>query len=605
MELSVLPAFSHSRCCSNRLLPVCSSSKTEFCGIVMASNDLSIATYNYDKTMANNYGSIDDGIVPPGATKWESRCIMIDVQKTFDSNQSIKIDLTSTLGASSQLPLAVKKAVRYWFLPTVNTKTEVVGYINNACRRNGFKISTLSNSKQGLDRRAQLVCSRGIVARRPRGKSHGVQTTTTRPVNVEEKCPFSLTVYECRKSGRWYLRKFGNGSRMHCGHCQLMPDQVGLRRYQRLTERDGSKWNEQQDRANTELEEQIESEVRLLENGVRSPEKDAKIMNAETGPVKTTNSPTSTKPQTNPMMGLPTQNPTNQMQAQNQKQVMGYIASLRDRILYRDYTDRLIMERARRFKEVEASMNGYGFLGGVQPYLNNGGGALQDQIGALSQKNSMNPFNRSMLGPMGGNQITNGQMPAGLPNHVGKGEIPSLIGVPAGEISSVDSKSSNASSSINQDQNNVGRSSNTEIKVGEGQNNGDRKRRRNDDDFQTSQSKIVDREKSLNNATAIHDHCSSYIGESFRTDLAGEEITKKRSIATDQALPDRAGSNAYGFRGKNEGEFQSDDSKEPSVAADDIASDQCNAYTETFDNYADEYAMLRPMASYNYPTGQD
>jgi len=396
-----------------------------------------------------------------------------------------------------------------------------------------------------------------------------------------------------------------------------MPDQVGIRRYQHLTERDGSKWNEQQAQqaranANAEIEEQIESEVCVLEKVVRSSEKDAKIMNAETGPVKTPNSPTPTKPQTNPMMGLPTQNPAQQLQAQNQKHIMGYIASLRDRILYRDYTDRLIMERARRFKEVEAGMNGYDFLGGVQPYRNNGGGALQDQIGALSQKNLMNNFNRSMLGPMGVNPITNGQMHAGLLNDVGKGEIPSLIGVPAGESSSVYSKSSNASSSINQDQNNVGRSSNAEIKVGEGQNNIDRKRRRNDADFQTSQSKIVDNVKSLNdavkdvnNATAIHGHRSSDKGESYRTDLVDKEITKKRSIATDQALPDRVGSNAYGFSGDKEGEFQSDDSKEPSVATDDIASDQCDAYTETFDNYVDEYAMLRPMASYNYPTGQD
>lgn len=582
---------------------------------MMASNDLSMATYNYDKTtMANKYGSIDDGIAPPGATKWESRCIMLEVQKTLDSNESIKIDLTSTLGAYSQLPLAVKKAVRYWFLPTVSTKTEVVRYINDACRQNGFKISTLSNSKQGLDRRAQLVCSRGIVARKPRGKSTGVQTTTSRPVNNEEKCPFSLTVYECRKSGRWYLRKFGNGSRMHCGHCQLLPDQVGIRRYQHLTERDGSKWNKQQGRANAEmLDEQIESEVCALENGIRSPEKDAKITMAETGPMKTTNPPTPTKPQTNPLMGLPNPNSAQQMQVQNQQHVLGYIAGLRERILYRDLTERLILEQARRFKEAEASMNGYGFLGGVQLYRNNGGGTLQDQMGALSQKNAMNSFNRIMLGPMGGNQtITNGQMQAALLNHVGKGEIPSLIGIPAGESSSVDSKSSNTSSSINQDQNNVGRSSNTETKVGEGQNNGDRKRKRNDDEFQTSQSKIVDHEKSLcdavkdvKNETAVHNHRSYDKGESFRRDLVDKEITKKRSIANDQTLPDHVGSNAYGSSGDNEGEFQCDDSKEPSVATDDIASDQCAANTETFDSYADEYAMLRPMANYNYSTDQD
>ena len=174
---------------------------------------------------------------------WESRGLIVEVHKRLDSTKSpVKIDLAATLGAASDLPLVVKKAVRYWFDPTIKTKDEVVRYVNEVCRQNGFKISTLSNSKQGLDRRAQLVCSRGIVARKPRGKSQSVQTTTTRPITIEEKCLFSLTVYECRKSGRWYIRKYGNGSKIHCGHCQLLPEQVGIRSFQNLTERVGEGW---------------------------------------------------------------------------------------------------------------------------------------------------------------------------------------------------------------------------------------------------------------------------------------------------------------------------------------------------------------------------
>uniref|UniRef100_A0A7S4EH16 Uncharacterized protein n=1 Tax=Pseudo-nitzschia australis TaxID=44445 RepID=A0A7S4EH16_9STRA len=178
---------------------------------------------------------------------WESQNLVIRVHKSLNSGiPPITIDLAKTLGSASDLPLAIKKACRYWFDPSIKTKVDVVRYINAICRQSGFKISTLSNSKQGLDRRAQLVCSRGIIARKPRGKSLSVQTTTTRPITSEEKCPFSITVYECRQSGRWYIRKYGNGSKMHCGHCKLLPEQVGIRQFQSLTERNGETWSDEQ-----------------------------------------------------------------------------------------------------------------------------------------------------------------------------------------------------------------------------------------------------------------------------------------------------------------------------------------------------------------------
>ena len=186
---------------------------------------------------------------------WESNDLVIHVHKSLNSGiPPITIDLAKTLGAASDLPLAIKKACRYWFDPCIKTKVDVVRYINAICRQNGFKISTLSNSKQGLDRRAQLVCSRGIIARKPRGKSQCVQTTTTRPITSQEKCPFSITVYECRQSGRWYIRKYGNGSKMHCGHCKLLPEQVGIRQFQSLTERNGETWSDEQIKDTSENE---------------------------------------------------------------------------------------------------------------------------------------------------------------------------------------------------------------------------------------------------------------------------------------------------------------------------------------------------------------
>ncbi|VEU34101.1 unnamed protein product [Pseudo-nitzschia multistriata] len=189
----------------------------------------------------------DPAAQPNDSLNWESRGLVVQVYKSLDTAQPpVSIDIASTLGAGSDLPLAIRKACRFWFDPSIKTKGDVSRYLNSVSRSNGFKISTLSNSKQGLDRRAQLVCSRGMVARKPRGKRATVQTTTTRPISNEQKCPFSFTVYECRRSARWYFRKFGNGSRMHCGHCKLLPQQVGIRQFQNLTERNGENWSEDQ-----------------------------------------------------------------------------------------------------------------------------------------------------------------------------------------------------------------------------------------------------------------------------------------------------------------------------------------------------------------------
>ena len=287
---------------------------------------------------------------------WESRGLIIEAYKTTNSTQPpIKVDIASTLGASSNLPLAVKKAVRYWFGPDIKTKNDVVQYINQTCRHNGFKISTLSNSKQGLDRRAQLVCSRGIIARKPRGKNIGVQTTTTRPVSLHEKCPFSLTVYECRKSGRWYLRKHGNGSRMHCGHIRLLPEQVGIRCFQSLTERDGERWSGKLTSTvctPADGKGRHGDSVKRATNDadcLSTTEAVAPNLTRPTAPVHARQNDlprTNSIQQTGPCIGMNLGLTQIQNARQSKEQLMNYIDGLRNRIAYRNVDDRFLLERA-------------------------------------------------------------------------------------------------------------------------------------------------------------------------------------------------------------------------------------------------------------------
>jgi len=541
-----------------------------------SNNKLSMGINDSGITMASPYDRPENDDVPPGATTWESHGIMIDVHKSLDSIEpAFKVDLASTLGASTSLPLAIKKAVRYWFGPEVKTKIDVVRYINNACRRNGFKISTLSNSKQGLDRRAQLVCSRGIIARKPRGKSSSVQTTTTRPVSVEEKCPFSITVYECRKSGRWYLRKFGNGSKMHCGHCKLLPDQVGIRRYQSLTERNGSQWCERIRDSPDMHSGENESEICNRVNDKLSPEMELQKMNAGMG--KSPNLPTMTNAQINPLLGVPVKNPIQQIQEQNQKLISGYIANLQNRILYRDYTDRLIMERARRMKDIEAGLNAFGLQG--IPHLN---------FNAI-QNDQRNNFNRGLLEQMIGNQIAMGQIPdcANRSEHTRTPKIPSLIRV-GRESPGAISKSSSASSSINREQSSCGSSASaSESNFSGYQKKDNRKRKRNDDTLLSSPSKIMSHENSSNDAEKDKD-----------------AITKTKNVTNAQPVPDNVGSHKSRMSIYNGKKVEGTNLQEQTVDKDPTTSNQCPANTEGFDNLADEYAMLRPMAIHDYPTGQ-
>ena len=607
--------------------------------------------------MANHYDHPDNA-GPAAATgtaimKWESRGLMIDVCKNLDTNSPlIKIDLASTLGASSNFPLAVKKAVRYWFMPELKTKTEVVQYINSMCRRNGFKISTLSNSKQGLDRRAQLVCSRGIVARKPRGKSESVQTTTTRPITLQEKCPFSLTVYECHKSGRWYLRKFGNGSRMHCGHCQLQPDQVGVRRYQNLTERIGTEWSEAATSLSPDewgMHEEIDVRACVRAIDEESSEKDP-----------SSDSPKNKKTLMNPRTRLSANNPIEKKG--NQQEILGYFAGLRDRIIYNDYNDRLLMERARLFQGIESEINEFGRS--VQPYRyqnannnfqngtrNGPHEMLSNPIGALSQKHLAN--NRYGGSPNTFNAVakySNEQLIEMLSNQVGlrtlssflkKNEIQqqhddeSICGLKVPNRLERRAESDFRSIDSNTKSINTPNLSTHEDETKRDRNNNiNRKRMRADDDLcrtpNVHPEKVVSDEKiGADNSTPIHDHFRSEslsasdtknieLGQkgSIRSkiNIVSNEITKHRNVTDDQCMPETVGSNAGKVSDRtNEGENkleghikirkgiqnENDNSQKPTGMTDFSSDPYADVTCETF---GAEYAMLRPMAVYDYPS---
>jgi hypothetical protein len=658
-------------------------------------------------------------VIPTGSTIWESRGIMINVYKTLDSRlPPMKVDVASTLGASNHLPLALKKAVRYWFGPDIKSKNDVVVYINEMCRQNGFKISTLSNSKQGLDRRAQLVCSRGVIARKPRGKSQAVQTTTTRPTSLTEKCPFSLTVYECRKSSRWYIRKYGNGNKMHCGHCQLLPEQVGIRRFQNLTERVGGDWHDRT--GNNDIYERNKIDNAADDKSPR--ENPSRASNTSKHPDPSTLS----EPRMHFGLGglgaesAVAQNQDrnrnriqnqNEIQNQNRNQILNYIGSLRDRIAFRNYSDQLLLERALRFQDVKPEMNGFGWPGSnnnfqqqqqqqqrqqQQQYLgasndidsgmrNSNRGVMLDRIRTQSQSNSTT-IDGGLLEYFVGNKHINDQISNCIdrsPNHVGierRGQngirnevstmdtrnLPNAINL-VGErgetdFRNINTKSRNVISNI-QDQKHFSNLSNTEGNhFGDRiSNNDDRKMKTNDDDFcRSSQSMNTHRKVELNNAKNVIDNnmipihgenrrCCESLLANGRIDSCATGFDKGQngSVRSKLVNSKSAGSNAFagGKTGERETHLedrietrkeisgQSTYLQKSTAVADCIGSSSCakstaqtlqeretgpvdqtsvlghvsndtdnyaNEKTVTSPSFADEYAMLRPMAVYDY-----
>lgn len=531
--------------------------------------------------MEKYYDPTIDKFASGSSMKWESRGLIIGMHKALDSRlPPINIDVASTLGSSNNLPLAVKKAVRYWFHPGIKTKNDVVRYVNEACRHNGFKISTLSNSKQGLDRRAQLVCSRGIIARKPRGKSQGIQTTTSRPISQEEKCPFSLTVYECRQSARWYIRKYGNGSRMHCGHCQLLPEQVGIRRFQNLTEKNGEDWCEGDLIINSSIHERHRDEKVGERSHITGDESSAKkisneILDANAG-------------ENMPLMRIRPDLCADNNVAQNQKQIFEYIEGLRHRIACRNYNDQILLNRALYSEQVES---------GIKNLIHR---QLLDRIGKSSESvpwesNSMNLD--SLLQYTGGikhlnnDQISKYVDQSMVLNHLGRREtlnfterneltrrcedglrdqssaidernMSLLLNLKLerakADFLNIRKKSCTSSISPSQNQHRSTHSSGTEDKCLGSVYNNDTKRSPNDDDFYISSQLMTKYSKTVSNDTkncvdnTIPNHRSSEIlSESGNTasfgktrdKLVGNQISNGENIVCYPAVKEIIGSN--------------------------------------------------------------
>ena len=164
--------------------------------------------------------------------KWETSTIMLSLS-TEVTSVPIPIDIIETLGAESGVTMRTKKAIRYWFPPSLLDQEQVVKLINRCCIEQGFKVSVFSSSTtkslhRPLDKRVVVGCSRGVTAAPSKRVSDGT-SRTDRPITNEEKCNFSISLYQCANSQRWYIRKFGNGCHHHNGHYKLLSTQVKAR----------------------------------------------------------------------------------------------------------------------------------------------------------------------------------------------------------------------------------------------------------------------------------------------------------------------------------------------------------------------------------------
>ena len=157
--------------------------------------------------------------------KWETSTIMLSLS-TEVTSVPIPIDIIETLGAEVGVTMRTKKAIRYWFPPSLLDQEQVVKLINRCCIEQGFKVSVFSSSTtkslhRPLDKRVVVGCSRGVTAAPSKRVSDGT-SRTDRPITNQEKCNFSISLYQCANSHRWYIRKFGNGCHHHNGHYKLL-----------------------------------------------------------------------------------------------------------------------------------------------------------------------------------------------------------------------------------------------------------------------------------------------------------------------------------------------------------------------------------------------
>jgi len=78
------------------------------------------------------------------------------------------------------------------------------------------------------DKKIRISCRRSVLARPSTRISDGT-SRTNRPITPEDKCNFSMSLYQCHETKRWYFRKFGDGCKHHSGHYKLQPNQVKAR----------------------------------------------------------------------------------------------------------------------------------------------------------------------------------------------------------------------------------------------------------------------------------------------------------------------------------------------------------------------------------------
>jgi len=110
---------------------------------------------------------------------------------------------------------------------------ELVNMISRICIQRGFGVAVRSG---GTPKRKRVVpgkkiiisCRRSVLARPSTRISDGT-STTNRPITVEDKCNFSISLYQCPETKRFFLRKFGDGCKTHSGHYKLQPNQVKAR----------------------------------------------------------------------------------------------------------------------------------------------------------------------------------------------------------------------------------------------------------------------------------------------------------------------------------------------------------------------------------------
>lgn len=164
--------------------------------------------------------------------QWDTSTIMLSLS-TEVTSAPVPIDIIETLGAELGVTMRIKNAIRYWFPPRLLDQEQVVKLINRSCIKQGFKLSVFSSSTNQFlhrpcDKRVVVGCSRGVTAAPSKRVSDGT-SRTDRPITNEEKCNFSITLYQCANSQQWYIRKFGNGCHHHNGHYKLLSQQVKAR----------------------------------------------------------------------------------------------------------------------------------------------------------------------------------------------------------------------------------------------------------------------------------------------------------------------------------------------------------------------------------------